>query len=315
MNDPTFSVIIPNYNNGATLARAIDSVLAQSVHAREIIVIDDGSRDESRAVAAAYGERVRYIYQENAGVSAARNHGARVATGDWLAFLDADDVYLPQRLALHADWLRREPDLDFLFGDQEYRSATGEFLQMAIDGSAFGRLLAGRHPEQTEWPISAADFEGLIADGFSEIRTLSLPRAAFMRLGGFPLDHKIGEDLYFFIRLFRDSKKGGVVNAPLAIYYIYPNSALRKDVVGAQTAFIAALLALAGQLVGAPAPIRRGWRAKLRQGHLSLAYMHLRAGRSTKAFGAVLPLLWRDPSLRSLRDLASIARGMPKGAA
>lgn len=312
MNEPIFSVIIPNYNNGATLARAIDSVLAQTTPAHEIIVIDDGSNDRSRQVAESYGGRVRYVYQDNAGVSAARNHGARLATGSWLAFLDADDVYMPGRLAAHAHWLRREPDLDFLFADQEYRSDTDEFLQMAIDASSFGRDLARRYPGRVEWPIDTTDFEALISDGFSEIRTLSLPRTMFEQLGGFPLEYKIGEDLYFFIRLFLASKKGGVVNLPLAVYYIYPNSALRKNALVAQAAFVATLEALAGEMALAPAPIRRGWRAKLRQGRLSLAYMYLRAGRTAKALSVVVPLLWRDPSLRSVRDLASIARGMPK---
>lgn len=314
MTQPTFSVIIPNYNNGATLARAIDSVLAQTEPAHEIIVIDDGSSDDSRAVAEGYGARVRYVYQNNAGVSAARNYGARIATGSWLAFLDADDTYMPQRLARHADWLRREPDLDFLFADQEYRSETGEFLQMAINASAFGRTLAQRHPDASEWPITPDDLEPLIADGFSEIRTLSIPRAKFQELGGFPLEYKIGEDLYFFIRLFMNSRKGGVVNLPLAVYYIYPTSALRKNVLAAQTAFVATLEALTGAMAQAPAPIRRGWRAKLRQGRLSLAYMHLRAGRRMRAQAVVLPLLWRDPSVGSLRAQASVARGMPKDA-
>jgi len=312
MNHPDirFSVVIPNYNNGATLARALQSVLDQSFAAHEIIVIDDGSTDDSAAVAAAFGTRVRYIRQANAGVSAARNHGARAASGNWLAFLDADDIYLPERLAAHARWIAREPDIDFLFADQEYRTPDGALLQMAIDACAAGRDLLARHPGAAEIPIAAVDFEACVADGFAEIRTLSIPHATFARLGGFSPDHKIGEDLHFFIRMYAGARKGGVVARPLAVYYIYPGSALRKDPVGAQRGFVAALESLDAELRGAAGGLRRGWRGKLRQGRLSLAYMYLRQGRRRTALGAVAPLLWRDPSLRSLRDLASILRGL-----
>lgn len=306
-----FSVVIPNYNNGATLARAIQSVLDQSFAAHEIVVIDDGSTDDSAAVAAGFGERVRFVRQANAGVSAARNHGARLATGNWLAFLDADDIYMPERLAAHARWIAREPDIDFLFADQEYRTPEGELLQMAIDACAAGRDLIQRYPHQIEIPIRQRDFEQCVADGFAEVRTLSVPRARFLDLGGFPLNHKIGEDLYFFIRLYNASRKGGVVNLPLAVYYIYPGSALRKDPLAAQRAYVATLDVLGRELRNAAPGIRRGWRSKLRHGRLSLAYMHLRKGERGAALAAVAPLLWTTPSLRSLRDLASIARGMP----
>jgi glycosyltransferase involved in cell wall biosynthesis len=305
-----FSVIIPNYNNSATLGRAIESVLAQTWPPHEVIVIDDGSTDKSRAVAEAFGDKVRYVFQANAGVSAARNHGARIATGSWLAFLDADDIYMANRLEAHASWLAREPDMDFLFGDQEYRNHDGEFLQMAIDASACGRMLVERYPGVVDSPMTAGDFGEFIADGFAEIRTLSIPRPMFLALGGFPLDHKIGEDLYFFIRLCMISRKGGVVNLPLAVYYIYPTSALRKNVVVAQQTFVATLEALSAELGRATPALRRGWQAKLRQARLSLAYMYLRAGDRSEAIKCVLSMLWRYPSVRSLRDTASIARGM-----
>lgn len=305
-----FSVIVPNFNNGATLARALESILSQDYPAHEIIVIDDGSTDHSAAVAAQFGSKVRYVYQDNAGVSAARNHGARIATGDWLAFLDADDIYLPGRLSAHAAWLAREPELDFLFGDQDQRDSFDQHQQMAVSACAFGRALVARLPGQSELPIERSDFEGLIADGFSEIRTFSVPRATFLALGGFPLDHKIGEDLYFFIRLFARSRKGGLINQPLAVYYIYPGSALRKNPTTAQHGFVRALESLEEELKSADAGIRRGWRKKLRQGRLSLAYMYLRQQRKGAALSSVIPLLLRSPSLRSLCDVASVMRGL-----
>lgn len=307
---PTFSIVIPNYNNGATLARAIDSVLAQTYPAHEIIVIDDGSRDDTRSVAQAYGERVLYVYQENAGVSAARNHGARIATGEWLAFLDADDVFMPNRLEAHASWIARDAGLDFLLADQEFRTEEGTFMHLSIDTTGFGRRLLAAHPGQTDIVVEACRFGELVADGFTEIRTLSVPRASFHRLGGFPVGKKIGEDLHFVIRLCAASRRAGVTALPLAVYYIYANSAIRKDVVAAQQAFVATLEELAAELHAADAGIRRGLREKIRQARLSLAYMYLRKNLRRDALASVMPLLRRTPSLLAVRDVLSVLRGI-----
>ncbi len=93
------SVIIPTFNRSELLGRAIDSVLKQTYCNYEIIVVDDGSTDSTRQMLAAYEDRIRYIYQENAGQSVARNTGIRAARGKWVAFLDSDDIWLPEKLA------------------------------------------------------------------------------------------------------------------------------------------------------------------------------------------------------------------------
>jgi len=92
------SAVIPAYNRGKTVARAIDSVLAQDYPASEIIVIDDGSKDATGEIVRKYGDKVRYVYQDNAGVAAARNRGASEAKHEWIAFLDSDDYWLPHHL-------------------------------------------------------------------------------------------------------------------------------------------------------------------------------------------------------------------------
>jgi glycosyltransferase involved in cell wall biosynthesis len=107
------SVIIPAFNSARFIAEAINSVLSQTRRADEIIVVDDGSADETRDIAAALP--VRYIHQKNAGPSAARNTGIRSATGDLLAFLDADDIWLPHKLAVQAQAFERYPAAGFSF--------------------------------------------------------------------------------------------------------------------------------------------------------------------------------------------------------
>ena len=103
----TVSVIIPAYNADKHVERAIDSALAQTLQPVEILVIDDGSRDRTAEFASRFPSPVRLIRQENGGPATARNRGAREATGDWLALLDADDWWFPDKLriqlAFHAE--------------------------------------------------------------------------------------------------------------------------------------------------------------------------------------------------------------------
>lgn len=99
MDSATISVVIPTYNRAHCIARALDSVLAQSVAPQEIIVVDDASRDDTASVLASYEGRIHYIrHARNAGASAARNTGIAAATSAWIAFLDSDDAWRPQKL-------------------------------------------------------------------------------------------------------------------------------------------------------------------------------------------------------------------------
>jgi glycosyltransferase involved in cell wall biosynthesis len=95
---PTVSVIVPTLNRAALLPRALSSVLSQTRPADEIIVVDDGSTDDTPVLLERYGARIEVLRQANAGVSAARNRGIGYATGEWLAFLDSDDAWLPHKL-------------------------------------------------------------------------------------------------------------------------------------------------------------------------------------------------------------------------
>ena len=106
---PKISVIVPTYNRARFVTKAIDSVLAQTYKDYEIIVVDDGSTDNTKQVLRPYMDRIHYIYQENTGVSTARNAGIRAAKGDWVAFLDSDDEWLPERLAVAMEAVQQNP--------------------------------------------------------------------------------------------------------------------------------------------------------------------------------------------------------------
>src|SRR5690242_13806787 len=98
MPDPLISVVIPTFNRARCVANAVDSVLVQTFKDCEVIVVDDGSTDATAEVLKGYGNRVRVIQQSNRGVSAARNAGIRSARGEWIAFLDSDDIWNPDKL-------------------------------------------------------------------------------------------------------------------------------------------------------------------------------------------------------------------------
>ncbi|MFL6353134.1 MAG: glycosyltransferase family 2 protein [Bryobacteraceae bacterium] len=116
---PAVSVIIPAYRVAPYIADAIDSVLAQASGRIEIIVVNDGSpdSDDLESVLEPYGNRIVYLKQENGGVSSARNAGIRAARGEWLAFLDGDDMWLPDYLESQMAVLRADPRIDMVFGD------------------------------------------------------------------------------------------------------------------------------------------------------------------------------------------------------
>jgi glycosyltransferase involved in cell wall biosynthesis len=129
MKNPLISVIIPCFNYGAYLQQCLQSVLtsAQDIP-KEIIVIDDGSTDNTPEIARQFQEHVTYIHQENAGLSAARNTGMRHATGKYLLFLDADDLLAPNTIPVQTSILETQPDVDIAI------CQTREVLSMGPDG-------------------------------------------------------------------------------------------------------------------------------------------------------------------------------------
>ena len=226
---PTFSVVIAVFNGASTIRRAIESVLAQTFPPIELIVIDDGSTDDTPAVVAGFQDRVRYHYQPNAGVSAARNAGANIARGEWLAFLDADDWYYPDRLRWHAEWIARDPSLDFLTGDYEYRREDGSVISRSMESHPAGRAMLAKANGRSAVVMNADEFEEFCADHFGDTHTLSVPRQTFLELGGYPLGYKVCEDVHFLIRLCARSRRAGVVCQPMGAYLIHDRSATRAD--------------------------------------------------------------------------------------
>ncbi len=306
---PRFSVIIPAYNSAATLAKAVESVIEQSWPAHEIIVIDDGSTDNTLQTIRQFGDRIQIIQQANSGVSVARNRGADTATGDWLAFLDADDWYYPDRLRWHAEWIANDPSLDFLTGDYEYRSEDGSLVGTSMAMHASGRAMLEKAEGAERVVIEESQKETFVADHFGDTHTLSVPREAFLRLGGYPASFRVCEDVHFLTRLCAASRRVGVVCQPMGVYMIHGASATRADPLQAQQYNVETLLDLKRLARGFPKPVRRGMMTRLRNGRLNLAYALVRAGRRREAIAVVLPSLVETPGWTAIHNLASIVKG------
>lgn len=307
---PSFSVIIPAYNSETTLVRAIDSVLAQSLPAQEIIVVDDGSTDGTPEVTARYGEKLRYIRQDNAGVSSARNHGARAASGDWLAFLDADDWYYPDRLRLHAEWVQEDTALDFLTGDYEYRDDAGKLLGTSMSQHDSGRMMLAKAAGSARVVMDQAhEIQAYVADHFGDTHTLSVPRSIFLDLGGYPLGYKVCEDVHFLTRLVSRSRRIGVVCVPLGVYLIHSSSATRRNPLAAQQENVRTLTDLERLSQNFTLPVRLGVKQRMQSARYNLACALTKNAQRSAAVRAVLPSLVSNPGWRSLRDVLSMLKG------
>ncbi|MGE5294771.1 MAG: glycosyltransferase family 2 protein [Solirubrobacterales bacterium] len=192
MHTPRVSVIIPTYNRATYVPRAIDSVLSQKYRDLEIIVVDDGSKDNTREVVAAYGAPVRYIFQENQGPGAARNQGIRVAAGAYLAFLDSDDVWMPTFLEKTVSALDEHPEVGV--------ATTGIYLGYK-DRKVIGHLDG---IETGVWELSAglSDWQiRQVLSGFCPAAVLA--RADVVKKYGGYYEHRcmLGEDVYLWIQV------------------------------------------------------------------------------------------------------------------
>lgn len=190
---PEVSVIVPLYNKGSEVGRAIGSVLAQTVKNYEVIVVDDGSTDEGPAVAVAAGyPRLRLVRQQNAGVSAARNRGIQEARADLIAFLDADDEWEPDFLETVLRLRERFP------GCAVY--ATG-YTIVAPDGSARKALLRGMGRRGKEGVFAAYFRVASKSDPPLHVSAVAASKSALLAVGGFPVGITTGEDLLTWARL------------------------------------------------------------------------------------------------------------------
>jgi glycosyltransferase involved in cell wall biosynthesis len=182
------SVVIPSYNCGAWLAESLDSMLAQADETVEVIVIDDGSTDDTRQVLAGYRDRVTVVQGDHRGLAAARNLGLSRARGAWIAFHDADDVALPRRLPFQRAFLAAHPDVDAIFCNGERMDDPARRMVPAdIVRDVAGRALTVSHLF-AGYPVY---FQGAL-----------VARAAFDRAGPFDETFRVQPEIEYGYRFF-----------------------------------------------------------------------------------------------------------------
>lgn len=208
MEKPLVSVIIPAFNASRTIAKAVRSACDQSYPNMEIIVVDDGSSDDLTPALAPFGSAVRLIRQQNRGAGSARNTGVKLATGEFLAFLDADDYWHPDKLHRQVDALANNPTMT-LCGTGHRELSNDEDL----DASAPLTDEAG--------PILIRDFAVFFANPYIGTPGVMLRRSLFLELGGFRTDITAAEDVDLWLRA---AYVGGVVYIPSPLFTVRRSS-------------------------------------------------------------------------------------------
>jgi len=273
----TFSVVIAAHDAAATLADALDSALSQVPPPLEVIVCDDGSTDATPDVLAGYESRVRTIRQTNAGEGAAKNAAAAAAKGDFVCFLDADDVFLPGRLAALTELAHQRPDLGILTTD----------ASIEVDGRHVRRCY------DDEWPFPAERQRAAILERNFVFGLAAVRRPTFVEAGGFAEDIRYAVDWDLWIRLILDGAKVGLVDAVLARYRLRAESL---------SAARPALLAGRAQVLERTADDRR-----LHEGERTAVRAHARRERAAALLArAADALADRTPGRRRLA--AAVAR-------
>jgi glycosyltransferase involved in cell wall biosynthesis len=204
---PSFSVLVRMYQAADTVGGAIASLLAQTRRPDEIVVCDDGSTDDVDGALAPFRAHIKVLRKENGGAASALNAAASAAAGEFVAILDADDVYEPERLEVLAELAAARPDLDLLVTDAYF----------VVDGQRVGRFYESNSFDVTDQ--RKAILRSCFIGGWPAVR-----RRRLLALGGFDEALAIGHDWECWIRLLLDGAKAGLVDEPLLEYRLRGDS-------------------------------------------------------------------------------------------
>ena len=219
--NPRISVVIPSYNRAYCIEKTIDSVLEQKRDDTEIILVDDGSTDNTRElVQNKYGNQVRYIYQENQGIPAARNTGIKNAQGDFIAFLDSDDYWYPGKL-------------------EKQMALIAEHPEYGLVASRFDKIQCAENIKKTNRPLSYQSRRGksgwvlndLFQANFIRTSSVMIRRDCFDRVGLFDEKQKQAQDYDLWLRMAAEYQVG-FINEVLAVYLDNPKGISGDSLIG-----------------------------------------------------------------------------------
>ena len=188
---PAVSIVIATYNRAPLLAQTIDSVLHQSFQDFELIVVDDGSQDDTRDIVRAYGYKVQYIYQDNRGPSAARNLGVRQAKAEWISIQDSDDLSLPNHLETLSGYVRSFPEIAMVFANGAY-----------LDGPVHNRKNIIPAAKSHRLAQAGVGLEDLFDKSIVRLQAGLISKKCYEAIGGHDESLRISMDLDLSFRLW-----------------------------------------------------------------------------------------------------------------
>lgn len=197
LSDPTVSVVIPTYNRARFLGAAVQSIRAQTYPCAEIVIVDDGSTDDTAQVVATLGHGIHFVKQANAGPAAARNRGILEARGDLVAFLDTDDRWLPEKVSLQVAILQREPSVALVSADTAIEDIAGASW---VDSNFAQHGLQTFFVELDGRPVPDAP-RLLLKINFVNTSTVLARRDVLQELRGFDTRLRYGEDMELWLRI------------------------------------------------------------------------------------------------------------------
>lgn len=276
---PLVSIIIPTFNHRSYVCEAIDSCFLQTYSNIEVVVVDDGSTDGTGDMLREhYGDRIRYFYQNNQGLSAARNTAVQSANGEYIHLLDADDMLLPTKISRSIEVFQKNPEVVLVYTQCHFVEADGK------------TIIPKEQPDLPAGDIFCELLCGPRGDFIPQCTTL-VKRQALLELGGFNVKLAAAEDWDMWLRLAARSPFG-VVNEPLSLYRVLP-SAMHTNRIRMQTARLQ-VIHLARYYPGRERCLS------------SIEYDHLEAGRHHSLSMALWAEGYRAEARQHLRSAISL---------
>ena len=199
---PLVSVVVPAYNCAPFIGETVSSVYQQTYRNWEVIVIDDGSTDETKGALAPHMGRIRYVHQQNRGTAAARNEGVRHARGELIAFLDHDDVWLPEKLDFQVRVMGKSSDCGLVFTDGKMFTADGIRRESALSGRLDQWIDA--HPTEDLFVVAGNILRNLLfCNEIVSASSVMVRRECLERVGGFDEGIAIADDHDLWLRIAR----------------------------------------------------------------------------------------------------------------
>jgi glycosyltransferase involved in cell wall biosynthesis len=225
------TVVIPSYNDARYLDGAIESALSQTSPPHEIIIVDDGSTDNTISVCEKFSDSVRLISQPNAGLAAARNKGVKLARTERIVFLDADDRLLPNALSYQHDALKMHPEVDVLAYNFWHVTPSGERLSDCLVAHATGihTITWSKDADSGPWIATGGLVEALLKDYPIAPAASSIRRSTLETCGGFNEAIRTSEDLDLFLRLAKLGQVFAFIPKPLSLVLQRPKSLCRGN--------------------------------------------------------------------------------------